>query len=91
MDEKKLYRIFVVWFHIVPVTNVPTKPAIEEMKKEWRRLDLPEHLMRILHQAVQAYHRKEYAITVIVLSTQYVCLAQMCEALGFSVLEIPRD
>ena len=48
-----------------------TKPAIEEMKKEWRRLDLPEHLMRILHQAVQAYHRKEYAITVIVLSTQW--------------------
>lgn len=47
------------------------KPAIEKMKKEWRGLDLPEHLMRILHQAVQAYHRKEYAITVIVLSTQW--------------------
>lgn len=48
-----------------------TKPVIEGMKKEWRGLDLPEYLMRILHQAVQAYHRKEYAITVIVLSTQW--------------------
>lgn len=48
-----------------------TKSVIESMKKEWRKLDLPEHLMRILHQAVQAYHRKEYAITVIVLSTQW--------------------
>lgn len=48
-----------------------TKPTIEKMKKEWRELNLPEHWMRILHQAVQAYHRKEYAITVIVLSTQW--------------------
>lgn len=48
-----------------------TRTTIEKMKMEWRRLDLPEHLMRILHQAVQAYHRKEYAITVIVLSTQW--------------------
>jgi len=48
-----------------------TKPIIESMKKEWRGLDVPEHLMRILHQTVQAYHRKEYAITVIVLSTQW--------------------
>lgn len=48
-----------------------TKSVIESMKKGWRKLDLPEHLMRILHQAVQAYHRKEYAITVIVLSTQW--------------------
>jgi hypothetical protein len=48
-----------------------TKPIIEGMKKDWRKLELPEHLMRILHQAVQAYHRKEYAITVIVLSTQW--------------------
>jgi hypothetical protein len=48
-----------------------TKTIIEGMKKDWRKMGLPEHLMRILHQAVQAYHRKEYAITVIVLSTQW--------------------
>lgn len=48
-----------------------TKSVIEGMKKDWRKLNLPEYLMRILHQAVQAYHRKEYAITVVVLSTQW--------------------
>ena len=48
-----------------------TKDRIEETKKQWRSLGLPEHQMRILHQAVQAYHRREYALTVIVLSTQW--------------------
>lgn len=46
-----------------------SKERIEVMKKEWREEGLPEYLMRILHQAVQAYHRKEYALTTIVLST----------------------
>lgn len=48
-----------------------TDDVVEKMKIDWRKLDIPEYLMRILHQAVQAYHRKEYAITVIVLSTQW--------------------
>lgn len=48
-----------------------TDSTVETIKKEWRQLGIPEHLMRILHQAVQAYHRKEYAITVIVLATQW--------------------
>lgn len=48
-----------------------TDDVVEMMKKDWRKLELPEYLMRILHQAVQAYHRKEYAISVIVLSTQW--------------------
>ena len=48
-----------------------TKEKIEKTKKNWRTLGLPEHQMRILHQAVQAYHRKEYALTVIVLTTQW--------------------
>ena len=46
-----------------------SKPKIEKIKKSWRRDDLPEYKYRIMHQAVQAYHRKEYAITVTVLST----------------------
>lgn len=46
-----------------------TKTEIEEMKKSWRQLELPEYKMRILHQCVQAYHRKEYALTVTVLAT----------------------
>lgn len=48
-----------------------TKTRLESMKKEWRYMDLPEYLMRILHQAVQAYHRKEYVITTIVLATTW--------------------
>ena len=48
-----------------------SKSRIEEMKKDWRKLDMPEYLMRILHQAVQAYHRKEYAITATVLATTW--------------------
>ena len=45
------------------------KKRIESMKKEWRKKDIPEYKMRMMHQAVQAYHRREYAITVVVLST----------------------
>lgn len=46
-----------------------TKPRIEDMKKDWRKKNIPEHKMRMMHQAVQAYHRKEYAITIVMLST----------------------
>ena len=45
------------------------KNRIEEMKKSWRKKNIPEYKMRMMHQAVQAYHRREYAITVVVLST----------------------
>ena len=46
-----------------------SKNRIEQIKKNWREKDVPEHKMRMMHQAVQAYHRKEYAITVVMLST----------------------
>jgi hypothetical protein len=45
------------------------KQHIETMKKDWRQKDIPEYKMRMMHQAVQAYHRKEYALTVVMLST----------------------
>lgn len=48
-----------------------SKTKIEAIKKSWRRDDMPEYKYRIMHQAVQAYHRKEYAITVTVLSTMW--------------------
>lgn len=48
-----------------------SKEKIESIKKSWRSFELPEYQMRILHQAVQAYHRREYALTVIVLTTQW--------------------
>lgn len=43
--------------------------SVEIMKKEWRTKDLPEHIMRMLHQSVQAYHRKEYALTITMMAT----------------------
>ena len=46
-----------------------TKTRIESMKNEWRDMGMPKHLMKILRQAVRAYHRKEYALTTIVLAT----------------------
>ncbi len=46
-----------------------SKDRSESLKKEWRRYGIPKHKMRMMHQAVQAYHRKEYALTVVMLST----------------------
>ena len=46
-----------------------TKSKIEDMKKKWRKKNIPKHIMRMMHQAVQAYHRKEYAVTTAVMST----------------------
>lgn len=48
-----------------------SKPKIEVIKKSWRKDDISEYKYRVMHQAVQAYHRKEYAITVTVLSTMW--------------------
>lgn len=45
------------------------KNRIEETKKAWCQKNIPEHKMRMMHQAVQAYHRREYALTVVMLST----------------------
>lgn len=45
------------------------KNRIEGMKKAWRQKNISSHKLRMMNQAVQAYHRKEYAITVVMLST----------------------
>lgn len=45
------------------------KNRIERMKKAWRQNNISSHKLRMMNQAVQAYHRKEYAITVVMLST----------------------
>ena len=44
-----------------------TKTRIESIRKSWRYCDLTNFQVRILNQAVYAYHRGEYAITAIVL------------------------
>ena len=45
------------------------KKQIEEMRKTWRKKNVPNHKLRMMNQAVQAYHRKEYAVTVVMLLT----------------------
>lgn len=45
------------------------KEEINNLKRGWRRMKLPSYMTRILVQSVQAYHRREYALTVSALST----------------------
>lgn len=53
-----------------------TKTKIEDMRKSWRKTGLPNCKVRILNEAVRAYHRKEYATTVNNLITQWEGLIQ---------------
>lgn len=53
-----------------------TKTRIEDMRKSWRKAGLPNCKVRILNEAVRAYHRKEYATTVNNLITQWEGLIQ---------------
>ncbi len=46
-----------------------SKSEIESIRKSWAKLGLPRYLTRILNQAVQAYYRGEYAMTVCSLTT----------------------
>ena len=46
-----------------------TKSKIEELRKGWKNLGIPKHIVRMMQQGVQAYHRKEYAVTLTMLST----------------------
>ena len=45
------------------------KDEIDNFKRRWRKMGLPSYMIRILVQTVQAYHRREYALTVSALST----------------------
>lgn len=51
------------------IFKVLNKTQIETIRKSWRNYDIPTYMIRILNQAVYAYHRREYAITAITLST----------------------
>lgn len=56
--DNLIYRIF-------------NKTLIEKIRKSWRDHGIPQYKLRILNQAVYAYHRKEYALTAITLSTMW--------------------
>ena len=53
-----------------------TKTRVEKIRKSWRDTDLPRWKIRILNQAVAAYHRKEYALTIDAMITFWEGLIQ---------------
>ena len=52
------------------------KEEINNFKRRWRQKNLPSYMTRILVQSVQAYHRREYALTVSALSTLWEGIIQ---------------
>lgn len=52
------------------------KEEINNFKRRWRQMNLPSYMTRILIQSVQAYHRREYALTVSTLSTLWEGIIQ---------------
>ena len=52
------------------------KDEINNLKSGWKQMNLPSYMIRILAQSVQAYHRREYALTVSALSTLWEGIIQ---------------
>lgn len=53
-----------------------SKEEINNLKRGWRQMNLPSYMTRILVQSIQAYHRREYALTVSALSTLWEGIIQ---------------
>lgn len=52
------------------------KNALNDLKREWRKSALPSYMIRMLVQSVQAYNRREYALTVSTLCTLWEGIIQ---------------
>lgn len=52
------------------------KEELMSLKRRWRQMNLPSYMIRILIQSVQAYNRREYALTVSALSTLWEGIIQ---------------
>lgn len=52
------------------------KEEINNFKRRWRQMNFQSYMTRILIQSVQAYHRREYALTVSALSTLWEGIIQ---------------
>lgn len=52
------------------------KDEVNNFKRGWRKMKLPSYMTRILVQSIQAYHRREYALTVSALSTLWEGIIQ---------------
>ena len=58
------------------ITAALSKGEINNLKRGWREMDLPSYITRILVQSIQAYHRREYALTVSALTTLWEGIIQ---------------
>ncbi len=52
------------------------KEEVNKFKRKWKNSELPSYIKRIACQAVQAYNRREYALTICALSTLWEGLIQ---------------
>ena len=52
------------------------RDEVNNLKRGWRKMNLPSYMTRILTQSIQAYHRREYALTVSALSTLWEGIIQ---------------
>lgn len=52
---KKLDQVFFAFYDV---------DTIDDIKRYWRTKDLPNHIKRILVEAIQAYKRRQYALTL---------------------------
>jgi len=48
-----------------------TKTRVETMRKGWRHANLENYRLKMMKQAVDAYHRKEYALTTVMLASMW--------------------
>lgn len=52
------------------------KETLDDLKRKWRKSNLPSYMIRMLVQSVQAYNRREYALTVSMLCTLWEGIIQ---------------
>lgn len=52
------------------------KETLNDLKRSWRKKNYPSYMTRILIQSVQAYNRREYALTVSTLCTLWEGIIQ---------------
>lgn len=51
------------------IYNFYSPKLLKEIKRYWKTIELPDYIKRIMCQAIDAYIRKEYALTAITLSS----------------------
>lgn len=74
-EKKKLYHKVIVP-NRAKSTNRQILYVMDDLKRGWRKSNLPSYMIRILVQSVQAYMRKEYALTISALVTLWEGIIQ---------------